>query len=127
MLNLPKDAQIGLKKLSRDIQNLLKRDKEIISEKKDSRDGEKVRSEEIKKENGTMFINNNYYQPQPAVSNQDQKKHGFSRLLKVTLSIVFLLVFIYAIYMLVVNPEFFIDKIESISQNIIRFLRNVFT
>mgnify|MGYP001140522719 CR=1 FL=1 len=50
MLNLPKDSQIGLKKLSRDIQNLLKRDKEIISEKKDSTDEENIGSEEIKKE-----------------------------------------------------------------------------
>ena len=126
MLNLPKDAQRGLRKLSEDIHNLLRKNRNN-SEENDHIIEEDFRSEEVRKENGAMFVNNNYYQPQPAVLKDNYKKSSFSRILKVTFSVVFLLFFIYAIYMLIVNPEIFIDKIESIAQSIVRFLRNVFT
>ena len=125
MLDLPEDAKLGLRKLSEDIRNLLKRKDPEVSDQIPPQTI--VDSEEINNEKHPVFVNNNYYQPQPPVLEDRNKKSGLLHFIKLSFIITFLGACIIIVYLLIVNPEDLIDKLESVSRSFIDFLRSIFT
>lgn len=123
MLNLPRQARLGLQKLSNDIQSLLKKDKKAISDEIPDTIYDKTETKEGK---NAVFINNNYYQPQPLVSQSLKKKRGVLGFIKISMICLILGGCIAIGFILVISPEIFIDKIESIGRGFIEFLRSIF-
>ena len=124
MLDLPEDAKLGLRKLSEDIRNLLKRKDPDVSDQIPPQTI--VDPEENNNEGHPVFVNNNYYQPQPPILEDKNKKSGILQFIKLSLIVIFLVACIIVVYMLIVNPEAFIDKLESIGRGFIEFLRSIF-
>ena len=125
MLDLPQDAKIGLRKLSEDIQNLLKKKDPDVSEQIPPKTI--VDSKANSNEGQPVFVNNNYYQPQPPILEDKNKKSGLLHFIKLSFIIIFLGAFIIVVYMLIVNPEGLIDRLESMGSSFIDFLRSIFT
>ena len=123
MLNLPRQARLGLQKLSNDIQSLLKKDKKAISDEIPDTIYDETETKEGK---NAVFINNNYYQPQPLVSQSLKKKRGVLGFIKISMICLILGGCIAIGFILVISPEVFIDKIESIGRGFIEFLRSIF-
>ena len=123
MLNLPRQARLGLQKLSNDIQSLLKKDKKPISDEIPNTIYDEVETNDGK---NAVFINNNYYQPQPTVSQSLKNKKGVLGFIKISMICLILGGCIAIGFMLVVSPEAFIGKLESIGRGFIEFLRSIF-